>query len=112
VKRVLVSAFSPMLHSIIVETLSTRSDVSLVLDGPGVDPSRCDVDVVLTTAADPDPGAAAIDLLWRWPKGRVVVVAPSGRDAVLYELVPRKHLLGDLCPAALVEAVCGERRES
>ena len=71
-----------MLHSIIVETLSTAIRcLPGGAGGPEADPGRCHVDVVLTTAADPTHVAAAIDLLWRWPRGRVVVVAPSGRDA-------------------------------
>lgn len=111
VKHVLLGAFSPMLQSIIVDALSTRSDVSLLIPHEaGAALSGCGVDVVLTTAGDPENLDAVIDLLWHWPKSRVIVVAPSGRDAVLYELAPRKQVLGDLCPATLVEAICGERQ--
>ena len=100
-----------MLQSIIVDTLSTRQDVTLVASDP-LDASACgcDVDVVLMSAADPDRLDGVTDLLWRWPRSRVVVVASNGRDAVLWELAPRRVALGDLCPATLVDAVCGERR--
>ena len=100
-----------MLQSIIVEALSQRDDVALVVSDPvdaGVTGS--DVDVVLAAAPDPQNPNGLLDLLWRWPKSRVVVVGSSGRDAVLYELAPRKLPLGELSPATLVEAVCGERR--
>ena len=40
----------------------------------------------------------------------VVAVASSGRDAVLWELAPRKVPLGDLCPSTLVDIVCGAPR--
>jgi hypothetical protein len=110
VKRVLLGTFSPMLESIIVDALSNRQDVSLGPAAPAAGAGRCDVDVVLTAAADPDNVDGVLDLLWRWPKSRIVVVARSGRDAVLYELAPRKLALGDLSATTLVEAVCGERR--
>jgi hypothetical protein len=111
VKHVLLNAFSPMLESIIVDTLSSRQDVTLVSSDP-LEASRSgrDVDVVLMSAADPDRLDGVTDLLWRWPRSRVVVVASHGRDAVLWELAPRRVPLGELCPATLVDAVCGERQ--
>ena len=100
-----------MLQSIIVDTLSARDDVSLVTSDPG-DASQHgrDVDVVLTASADPERLEGVKDLLWRWPRSRVVVVATSGRAAVLWELAPQKSVLGDLCHATLVDVICGERR--
>ncbi len=110
VKHVLLSAFTPMLQSIIVDALSSRPDVSLIAADQAHAAGDAEIDVVLTAAPDPTQVDALMDLLWRWPRSRVVVVSTSGRTAVLYELVPRKQTLGDLCPATLVDAVCGERR--
>ena len=100
-----------MLQSIIVDALSTARDVRLVTwDLADVARTGGDVDVVLTAAPDPDRVEGVNPLLWRWPRSRVVVVASSGRDAVLWELAPRKVVLGDLCPETLLDAICGERR--
>jgi hypothetical protein len=111
VKHVLLSALSPMLKSIIVDALSDRRDVRLVSwDLADAAPGGGDIDVVLTASSDADRVDCITALLWRWPRSRVVVVANSGRDAVLWELVPRKSVLGDLCPQTLVNAICGERR--
>ena len=99
-----------MLRSIIVDALSTRQDVTLTSDLAAATRNGRQVDVVLTAAADPERLDSVSELLWRWPRSRVVVVATSGRDAVLWELAPQKVVLGDLCPATLVDAICGERR--
>jgi len=95
-----------MMHSIIVEALADRTDVMLIRSD-GLDTDDGNVDVVLTPVPDPDDVAGLMDVLWRWPRSRVVAVAGSGRLAVIYELHPRKTVLGDLCPATLVDAVCG-----
>jgi hypothetical protein len=110
-KRVLLTTCSPMLQSIIEEALSNRDDVSLIAAEPAdAGAGRSAVDVVLAAAADPEHPEGVMDLLWRWPRSRVVVIATTGRDAVLYELAPRRQSLGDLSPATLVEAICGGRR--
>lgn len=87
-----------MLQSLIVESLAGRAEVTLVDDGGGVD-------VLLMPAAD-DGSVDYMTVLWRYPRSRVVLVAPSGQLAVMYELCPRREVLGDLCPATLVDAVC------
>ena len=100
-----------MLQSIIVDALSDRRDVRIVTwDLADAARSGGDIDVVLTAAADPDRVDCVNPLLWRWPRSRIVVVANSGRDAVLWELAPQKLVLGDPCPETLVNAICGERR--
>jgi hypothetical protein len=112
VKHVLLGALSPMLQSIVSDTLSTRDDVVLVKSDPA-DPTRPEVDVVLAAAADPESPEnleRLLESLWRWPRSRVIVVTSAGRDAVLYELVPRRVALGHLSPATLIDAICGERR--
>jgi hypothetical protein len=86
-----------MMQSLIVESLAGCADVTFVKDG--------DIDVVLMPAAD-DGSVDYMQLLWRFPRSRVVLVAPSGELAVVYELFPRKHVLGDLCPSTLVDAIC------
>ena len=99
-----------MMHSLIVEALSDRTDVTLIGSIRSEhDPTDGQVDVVLTPTPDPEDVEALMALLWRWPQSRVVAVAGSGRLAVIYELHPRKTVLGDLCPATLVDAICQAR---
>ena len=108
--RVLLgAAFSPMMCSIITEALSHCADLAVVSETQilAFDPACRHVDVVLTPVRDPEDARNVVELLWRWPRSRVVAVAPSGRTAVVYELFPRKRVVGDLSPNALVDAVCG-----
>jgi len=110
VTHVLLSAFSPMLHSIIVDALSTQRDVTVLTPDAIAGGDDREVNVVLLPASQPDQLDAVKELLWRWPRSRVVAVASTGRDAVLWELAPRKVALGDLCPATLLDIVCGTPR--
>src|SRR5713226_3661685 len=105
--RLLLVEVPLMLRSIIVDALFNQPEVEL-LDG---DVSRSplaadDVDVVLVGAADPHDFEKASSLLAEWPKSRILVVASSGRDAVMYELHPRKLALGDVSPSGLVKMIC------
>jgi hypothetical protein len=86
-----------MMQSLIVESLADRPDVTFVEDG--------EADVVLMPASDAET-TDFMQLLWQFPHSRVVVVAASGELAVMYELCPRKVVLGDLSPTTLVDAIC------
>lgn len=97
VKRVLLGKFSPMMQSLIVESLAGCPEITFVNDG--------EVDVVLMAAGD-DGTTDFMQVLSRFPRSRVVMVAPSGELAVMYELFPRKVVLGDLSPATLRDAIC------
>lgn len=92
-----------MLRSIIVDALSDRTDVELLAGDATTDGH---VDVVLTGADDPHDVERAARLLCEWPKSRILLVASSGRQAVMYELYPRKLVLGDVSPSALVSVIC------
>jgi hypothetical protein len=107
VKQVLVGEFSPMMQSIVAEALANRSDVQLLRpDRAGGELAGCTIDVVLTPVADDGDLAPVMDLLWRWPKSRVIAIAGSGRRAIVYELQPRQTILGDLSPRTLADAIC------
>ena len=102
--RVLLDGLPQLLHGIISEALAERCDVELV---SGESPlSRDGVDVVLTGAADPHDVRKATALLEQWPRSRILVVASSGRHAVMYEWHPRKLALGDVSPRSLARAIC------
>lgn len=99
-----------MLQSVLLEALSGCDDVVVTVGGLDVAPRAGEVDVVLTAAPDPGNVEPLMDWLWRWPKSRIIVIATGGRQAAMYELFPRKRILGELCPQTLVDAVCAERR--
>jgi hypothetical protein len=105
--RVLLDDLPTMLRSIVVDAVSARNDVELVegdANAPARDFGR--VDVVLTAADNPHDGSRAGQLLAAWPQSRILLVASSGRQAVMYELHPRQLVLGDVSPTALVSAIC------
>ena len=105
--RLLLDRLPPMLRSIIADALADRRDVTVVgREGGLARLGRNDVDVVLTTAASPDDPQAALPLLWRWPRSRVVMIARSGRQAVIYQLVPHKQAIPDVSRDTLIDAVC------
>jgi hypothetical protein len=47
------------------------------------------------------------DLLYGRPRIKVIVIAASGREAVLHELQPQLIPLGDVAPASLIAAIRG-----
>ena len=111
--RVLLDEIPPLLRSIIADALCDRPDVELIsadLSDPTLDGT--DVDVVLTGAADPHDLQRAAWLFSKWPNSRILLVAGSGRDAVMYELYPRKLVLGDVSPRALANVICQGFRAS
>ena len=61
-------------------------------------------DVVITTAAADNPRLST-DLLTAAPASRVLLVAPDGRQAVVYELRPHATALGDPSLQTLIDAI-------
>ena len=104
--RVLVADMPLFLRSVIQEMLSGVPDVELLdsrSDARHLDSSG--VDVVLAGTADPHDFGSAATLLERWPRSRILLVGYSGRQAAMYELYPRKLVLGDLSVYALEHAI-------
>jgi hypothetical protein len=66
---------------------------------------RNEPDVAVVGTAEPEDLARPAELLARWPGSRVVMVAISGSDAVMYALRPQKTRLGEMSPPRLVEAI-------
>ena len=101
---VLLDEIPQMLRSIILDTLAREADIHVVdADAPWHQGS--DVDVILTSAVDPHDFDRASALLMKWPRSTIVIVSFCGREAVLYEWYPRKLVLGDVSPGALVNVV-------
>ncbi len=111
VKHVLVAAVPPMLQSLLVETLVGCDDVHVIVgDGAGAAADTAAVDVVVTVAPDLDHCEPLMELLWRWPRSRVVVVATGGRRAAVYQLIPQQRILSDVSPQTLLDTIRMPRR--
>jgi hypothetical protein len=62
-------------------------------------------DVVLAEARGPGLPAGYLELMYRHPRLGLVLVAPDGRGASLYRMVPERRLLADVSPRTLAEAL-------
>jgi hypothetical protein len=66
---------------------------------------RGEPDVVVGSPSGQQNAADASEWLQRWPRARVLLVSPSGRESVLYELRPHATTLGELSPPELVQVI-------
>jgi hypothetical protein len=105
--RIALMGLQPRLRDIIVDAVTDEPDLEIV--GPDLradrDLERVDADVVIAGTAEPaDPDVPA-RLLSMAPRISVLMVAVSGRTAVMYELRPRQTPLGEITPDALIAAI-------
>jgi hypothetical protein len=97
----------PMLKDIVAAAAAGDPYVDLQDSAslPGGDDAAGPVDVVLSVCADPNDHATAVGLLARWLASGVVLITPSGRQAVMYELSATPFFAGDVSAADLVSAI-------
>jgi hypothetical protein len=108
--RVALVGCSGLLGEIIAETVASQPDFEVVADlaapEPGADPVNPDLEVDIVLWNDADEAGIA-----HWMNGfrrrcpRVLGTLIDGRNAALWELVPRRTELGELSPNALVETI-------
>jgi DNA-binding NarL/FixJ family response regulator len=67
-----------------------------------LDPGGADV-FIKSLDESGDTGVSRV--LSHSPSARVLAVAADGTQAVLYELRPQKHMLGEISPATLLAAI-------
>jgi DNA-binding NarL/FixJ family response regulator len=108
--RVFLAGMPPLLHDIVRDTLTNQPDMQLVGDlSAGNTVAHAlkngDIDVMIVGARQPDDSAVATGLLQCSARSKVLVVAISGRKAVMYQLRPHKRSLGDVSPQTLLEAI-------
>ena len=108
--RVFLGGMPPLLHDIVSDALKNQADVHLVGDLSAgdavVSALRNDtIDVVIVGARQPDDSALVTEIFASSPQRKVLVIATSGRSAVLYQLRPHKRTLGDVSPQSLLEAI-------
>ena len=104
----------PLLHDIVIDALTGQAEIEVVRDlgeEDGVVGALSDgkVDVVIVGARQPEDSSLAARVFRASPHSKVLVIATSGRNAVMHQLSPVKRTLGELSPHGLVEAIRGER---
>ena len=107
--RVALIGWSGLLGDIIGDALAAQPDLDVVaeLDPPGPDEPLPDVDadLVLWNDADETRVAQWLTTASAGCGPRVLATLGDGRDASLWELVPRRTELGALSPGTLVETI-------
>jgi DNA-binding transcriptional LysR family regulator len=110
--RIVLGGMPPLLHDIVIDALAGEAEIEVVRDlgeENGVVPalSGGTVDVVIVGARQPEDSALAARVFRASPHSRVLVIATSGRSAVMHQLAPVTRTLGELSPQGLVEAIRG-----
>jgi hypothetical protein len=107
--RVLVHDMPAMLRDILRGVIAKEPDMELLGRTSLLQRPRRSLpgepDVVVGSTADQQNPAGAEEWLQKWPRARVLLVSPSGRESVLYELRPHATPLGELSPPELVRVI-------
>ena len=108
--RVALRVQPPVLHSLLVGLLSTDPEVQVLEDAAADDANTADV--VVLSQPDPENDSAALSMLYRSPRSRVLALGADARRSVLYELRPHRTPLGELSRESLLAAVHGTATEA
>lgn len=109
--RVALRVQPPVLHSLLVGLLSTDPEVQVLEDAAAADDANT-ADVVVLSQPDPENDSAALSMLYRSPRSRVLALGADARRSVLYELRPHRTPLGELSRESLLAAVHGTATEA
>jgi DNA-binding NarL/FixJ family response regulator len=104
-RRVVLVNLSQMLRELLEEAFAHAPglDVVAASDGCSLAHAACETQAELLVTETPDSASGELDeLLRRLPRLRVIVLAESGRRAVLVEMRPARVPLGELTPADLL----------
>jgi DNA-binding NarL/FixJ family response regulator len=106
---VLLLEIPRLLRDILEHSIQLRSDCELLKDTRGgLEMLRAqtippDIIVLGLTAAQDATLMPA--LFARWPMAQIVTVTHAGDDGAVYELRPRRRVLGQMSPTEIVEAL-------
>lgn len=108
--RVLLSTPSRMLHEMLSEVIQVQPDMELVSDADGTAGLRGAVarthpDILVVIPEHKIDRGSFEDLLFAAPRLRVLAVSDNGRTGLLYRLRPSRARLGEMSPAALLDAI-------
>jgi hypothetical protein len=104
---ILLHALPPMLRDIVAAAAAGDPHVKLQ-DSASLragDDAAARFDVILSVCPDPNHRLTAAGLLARWVASGVVLITPSGRHAVMYELSATPFFAGDVSAGELVGAI-------
>jgi hypothetical protein len=108
--RVLLINLRGVLGDVIRTVLRNSADLSIVADRADAVDARplldgVGVDVIVCSLDDASATDIATTLFEPYLRTKVIAVRDDGRQAILWELHPRRSLLGDLSPRLLVDTV-------
>jgi hypothetical protein len=104
--RVLVHNMPRLLRDIVEGAIVGQPDMELVAGEVPMPAPRSDSpDVAVVGTRDPGNTAEPLALLMEWPRSRVLMVATSGLETVLYDLRAHRTALGPMSPLTLVQAI-------
>jgi hypothetical protein len=93
----------PVLQGLLAGLLSGDPEVVVVDSARPADVNAADV--VVMTRANPHDQDAALAVLYRSPRARVLAISEDARRSELYELRPHRRSLGELSRQSLLAAV-------
>jgi hypothetical protein len=102
---------SGVLRDIVRDALVGKPDIELIADvadgGAAAAAAALKPTTVVWGSDIPISDEALHDVLYRYPRVRVLTVERDGRKGHLHELVPQSAVLGELSPQRLLAAVRG-----
>jgi DNA-binding NarL/FixJ family response regulator len=109
--RLLLAAVPPLLADIVRDALAGEPGVDTVAEAPE-DPRqlaetivRTRADVVLAESHGAGLPDHLLELMYRHPRLKLLLLSPDGRLAALWRLAPERRELAETSPRALAEAV-------
>lgn len=103
--RILIFGLQQMMHEIIEYAVLGRSGLEVVNSDCGLLADAVEqshANAVIVGADDPE---LAVALLERHPRLKLLAIIADGREVLLYELRPRREVLGELSSDALLDAL-------
>jgi hypothetical protein len=112
----ILAAVPPLLADVVSDALAAENGVE-VARAPA-DPEalsraidRTGARVVLAESGEDGLPEPLLELMYRHPRLRLLLVSPDGRAAALWRLAPQRRVLAEPTPRALAEAVRAATRD-
>jgi hypothetical protein len=109
--RLLLARVPPLLADIVRDALAGEAEVERVdpadggLDRLSERVARTGAQVVLAEGGEARIPNDLLELMYRHPRLKLLLLGADGRTAALWRLVPERHALAGATPRALAEAV-------
>ena len=103
---VLLLEVPKLLRDILEHAIRREGDYELIVDQlgalQGLAEQTISPDIVILGLSAAEDATLVPALFGRWPGAHVMTVAPSGGDAAVYELSPRREVFGEMSPAEIL----------